>query len=155
MKRNQTLFVTAIIITLLVNITCKKENNISVGEVKLIHSQFVGCSGYLKSNFIIPYFHDTMICSMQNDTLYLGVYMQYNCCGYLEDSVEIDGSNVNIFISDTCTRNCQCHCICNNNFYYQFSDFRHKNIRFKVYLKEYEQNSYQLWREARFIDGLD
>lgn len=98
---------------------------------------------------------DTIYYVIEDNVLTLNVIKNYNCCGLLNDSVNIDDGNVNIYIADTCIVNCQCWCMCDFRFEYEFTDFWQKNIHFYVYLKELDETGYTLWKQTKFTDGLD
>jgi hypothetical protein len=45
--------------------------------------------------------------------------------------------------------------MCDFGFEYKFTDFWQKNTHFYVYLNGFRDNEYKLWKDIKFIDGLD
>ncbi len=130
----------------------------SVDEIKLQKTDYKGCftenpKESLKST--ANNVTDTLFYAIDNDSLTLNVIKNYNCCGLLKDSVVIENLIVSIYISDTCEEYCECRCMCDFDFQYQFTDFWHRNIRFNVYVKELNENSYLFWKGVLFIDEHD
>ncbi len=139
-------------------ISCdKKDNSSELDKVVLSKIDYQGC--FIKNpeeaTKSVTTGTDTVFYSVYNDTLTLSVIKFYNCCGLLKDSVIIGNDNVKIYISDICVDNCLCYCGCNFVFVFYFTDFWHKNIDFYIYLKGLDESNYELWKETKFIDGLD
>jgi hypothetical protein len=150
----------------IVDVLTPDDNSLSFHRVHEYHAQGISLQktyyfGCFESNPInssmksINSDSDTLYYTIDNDTLTLNAIFNYNCGGLLKDSVAFDSEKVNIYVSDTCQANCEVRCMCDFGFEYKFTDFWQKNTHFYVYLNGYHDNEYKLWKDTKFIDGLD
>jgi hypothetical protein len=142
-KRNtlKTTGLSVVIIVLLSIIGCDKEvpngHNIN-SQIKYSKTISGGCNGQdtgsLKSTADEP---DTVITSINNDTLCIFVGLNYICCAPFRSETSITKDSITITISDTCSiqyESCYCRCMCYYTWDFLFTDFRQKVYYYKIVL---------------------
>ena len=94
---------------------------------KLNHAEtlYGGCNNGFEKTSSLYEENDTVIVSVENDTLNIHVGVNYICCATFEGKSEYEGDTLQITVSDVCTDDdmCYCHCMC----YYTF-DFRYTGL---------------------------
>ncbi len=147
----------------IVDVLTPDDNSIRFNRVHEYHAQglnlqktdYFGCFLNNSTNKAAPSFSDTLFYTIKNDTLTLTASINYNCGGLLKDSIILENEIVNIFVFDTCQGICEVRCMCDFGFEYKFTDFLQKNTHFYVYLNGFHDSEYKLWKDIKFIDGLD
>ncbi len=126
--------------------------------MKHVNTHYSGCfeeNPWLKQSSNEP-LTDTVTYEIRNDTLFLDVIINYNCCGQLSDSLSITKEEVSLFLSDTCTGdNCICRCYCDFVFEYQFTGISQNNVDFSIYLKELNETVFHLWEKVKYTNEAD
>ncbi len=143
-------FATAIIL-----ISCEKSN--SDKSVSIQNVNYSGCfssqTKSLKSNSVD--LTDSLYYTTNGTTLTLYIDKVYPCCGLLKDSVVIKDNVINIYLNDKHQNSYACNCICLFKIDYSIINYQQKNLDFNVYIKNIADNNFSLWKETKFINGLD
>jgi hypothetical protein len=137
-------------------ISCDKKSN-SDNSILIQKVDYSGCftsqTKSLKSSQVD--LTDSLYYTTNSSTLTLIIDKVYPCCGLLKDSV-IDKDNViSIYLNDKHQNSFACNCICLFTIEYSIINYQQKNIDFKVYIKNIGDNNFSLWKETKFINGLD
>lgn len=98
---------------------------------------------------------DSLYYVTNNSILTLHVNKIYPCCGSLKDSVILKDNVMSIYLNDKHKNSYACNCICLFEINYSITDYQQKNIDFKVYIKNIGDDNFSLWKETKFINGLD
>lgn len=157
MKATSILLFTVSVIIGVISCEIEKSDTNTTGDLILSKVDYKGCftNNPMKSTQGLSEETDTVYYTIAGDTLKLNVIKNHNCCGLLKDSVILSPGKVNIFISDTCTENCLCYCMCDFHFQYSFTDFQNKNIHFLVHFRGLDESEYVLWKHTKFTDAPD
>lgn len=117
-------------------LSCQKDNNKSA-----IKYDSVTKGGCFSKIAISPVsLNDTVIFSIENDTLNMFVGLHYNCCGKLVESVKTDGNLIVVNITDTTTVACRCFCQFTWNF--KLTNYTLSKIQYQVNLKSFNKDTF-------------
>ena len=98
---------------------------------------------------------DSLYYVINNSTLTLYIDKVYPCCGLIKDSVIIKNNVMSIYLNDKHKNSYACNCICLFKINYSITGYQQKNIDFKVYIKNIDNDNFSLWKKTKFINRLD
>jgi len=137
-------------------ISCEKKSN-SDNSILIQKVHYAGCfssqTKSLKSSQVD--LTDSLYYTTNSSTLTLIIDKVYSCCGLLKDSVINKDNVISVYLNDKHQNSFTCNCICLFTIEYSIIHYQQKNIDFKVYIKNMGDNNFSLWKETKFINGLD
>jgi len=136
------LFIAAIIIFFSFLVLCEKESDSSPHKISFVKSEPGGCN--LEDNDVLATRdgslseeQDTLLFTIQNDTLDAYVGINYICCAPFTSEAMISTDSIFMTISDTCPspyQTCYCRCMCYYTWDFLFVNFEKKEYYFKIVL---------------------
>jgi hypothetical protein len=139
-------------------LACEKSDSNQHSDLQITHVEYSGCFdkglNNAKATDSIGLV-DSLYYTIENTALMLHINKMFSCCSSLTDSFSVANNEVNIYLGNDDDKSMICNCICAYHYKYTLANAFQKNIYFKVYVKEYLDKEYKLWKETSFINGLD
>ncbi|MDP4189028.1 MAG: hypothetical protein Q8905_13345 [Bacteroidota bacterium] len=139
----------------LILLSCEKKTD-SDTLISIKKANYSGCfNSRNKSLESVSEMSDSLYFVPDEDELNLFIDIVYSCCGELKDSVVIDSSVVSVYLKDKNPESYACNCICLYKINYSITNYRGRNIDFKVYMKNIAGNKFSLWKEIWYVGLFD
>ncbi len=141
MGRRNYILVLGMICLIFLLVECEKtsDNGYVDKNITYVKTVIGGCNGLnfpqLKSG--IDESADTVVFTIENDTLDIFIGLNYICCAPFTSNAIISNDSIIMTLNDTCSnpyQNCYCRCICYYIWDYLFIDFDEKEYFFKIIL---------------------
>jgi len=115
--------------------TCEKTGE-EKPQLNFAETLYGGCNISMEKSSALDAENDTVLVSVENDTLNIHVGVNYICCATFEGESEYVGDTLQITVSDVCTADdmCYCHCSCYYTFDFRYSGLEAGDYPFKVRL---------------------
>ena len=137
---------------------CEKEtnNNSSDKIITYLKTESGGCNGQIFDDLKSVSYEqeDTIVFSINNDTLNVFVGVNYICCAPFTSEAIISNDSIFMNLTDTCLypyQSCYCRCICYYTWDFLFVDFKEKEYYFKIILNDPREENPIILDEG-FID---
>jgi hypothetical protein len=122
---------------------CEKEKE-EASKLNHVGTLYGGCNNSIEKSSVPEGENDTVILSIENDTLNIQVGVYYTCCALFEGKSENIDDTLQITVSDICTTDdtCYCKCMCYYTFTFRYTGFKAGDYRCKVQLWDALEKKY-------------
>ncbi|NQU32030.1 MAG: hypothetical protein HQ521_02250 [Bacteroidetes bacterium] len=138
------IFAFGMIFTLTMLIMCEdnETDNIPTDKkITFVKTELGGCHGQLSDDLKSTFSEqvDTVIFTIENDTLDAYIGLNYICCAPFTTDKNISNDSITFILNDTCldiNQPCYCKCMCYYTWNFLFVDFEEKEYNFKIILND-------------------
>ena len=153
MKRCIYVIGTILIIFILTGCEKKPDDDSSGQEIYCVKTKSGGCNNQTFNDIriVTGEEQDTVIFSINNDTLDIYVGLNYICCAPFISEVNILNDSILISLTDTCPdpyNSCYCRCNCYYTWDFLFMYFEEKKYCFKIILNDPREENPIIFQEG-------
>jgi len=137
---------------------CEKEPDNDSPDKKISYIKSIpgGCNGQDFSDLkgAVEDEADTVIFTLQNDTLDVFVGINYICCAPFLSEATITNDSILMIVTDTCPdpySSCYCRCICYYTWDFLFTDLENKEYFFKIILNDPREDNPIVFKQGTLI----
>jgi hypothetical protein len=122
---------------------CEKDKE-EASKLNHVQTLYGGCNNSMEKSSALEGENDTVIVSIENDTLNVQVSVNYMCCAIFEGKSENTGDTLHISVSDICTAEdtCYCKCMCDYTFTFRYTGIKAGDYPCKVLLWDALEKKY-------------